>query len=189
MIVKLRDIPESGKSWDIAKQKDMIKPKLADLIGPLDVSGNVWIQPLPGLEGQFELRGQIQGFLPENCSRCDLEFEFPFEEKFQEVLTPKIPMERDSKESRVNHLSDIVDSEVGHVHYQGDVFDLGEYLHELVALSRPFNPAPPCDAQDKCSKCGLSTKEHNFGYEESLPEKESPFALLQKLKTQFPPQN
>jgi uncharacterized protein len=55
-------------------------------------------------------------------------------------------------------------------------FDLGEFLHEAVALEIPFNPC--------CASCAATKKDKVFVYDEKMGEetKPSPFQALKGLK-------
>jgi uncharacterized protein len=135
------------------------------------------------MQNAYELSGSIKTHLPEACSRCGLDFEFPIEATFKEILMPENKDPRNSHYSKPNHFSDLGTESFSVVDYRGHHFELGEYLHEVIALQEPYTPAPPVGKDDNCSLCLLNVKTHNFSYTESLPEeKASPFAALKGLK-------
>lgn len=180
MVIHLNEIPPEGQSWILNNKTGELNEFLRDLIGrtPFSVELNL----LPLQPGTFDLKGFIRTEIPESCSRCGLDFNFDVNEKFHELLMPALGTPRDAHFAKANHYSDLNHEGPEVVEYEGNVFNVAEYLHEIVALSEPSNPAPAADAQGKCRVCQIPVENQTFSYDEEMPEPESPFAVLKKMK-------
>lgn len=180
MIIHLNEIPDNGQDWHFTRQTTELNEILKDLIGDLAYEAHVSIRPLQ--PGTFDMTGSVRTELPSDCSRCGLDFNLKIDETFHEFLLPAQELPRDGKFTKANHYSDEQHSGPNVVEYEGNQFALGEFIHEVVGLAAPFNPAPEEDAEGNCKLCKISVKNHSFSYDEAAPEVESPFAALKKLK-------
>lgn len=184
MKINLSEIPEEGRSYRCTNQTGELNSVLADLVGKNLHEAEFVIKPLNSRD--FEVIGTIQTKVPEVCSRCGIDFPYPVNKKFHEFLIPKQSQPRGSKYSKVNHISDLPEDGPDVSEYESDLlFDIGEYLHEVVALAAPFNAAGPEDDKGDCSICGIPVKGHSFSYDEQMPEEtpQNPFAVLKNIKT------
>ena len=184
MRINLAEIPEEGRSYLWNTQTGELKQSLMDLIGQNTYHVEFFIKPLNSKD--FEMSGFIRTFLPEQCSRCGIDFKFPINEKFREFLIPKQDQPRGSKYAKVNHVSDsTTESGIDTLEYDGQSFDMGEYFHEVVAISVPFSAAGPEKENGDCSICDMPVRGRSFGYDEEMPTEkpQSPFAAaLKNLK-------
>lgn len=182
MRINLNEIPEEGQSFIWNNKTGELSQALADLVGKNVYHTEFFVKPLNSKD--FELHGTIKTGLPEQCARCGIDFDFPVNEKFYEILIPKQDQPRGSKYSKVNHMSDAHNDGPESSEYEGNHFDMGEYLHEVVALAMPFNPAGPENADGDCSICNIPVKGRSFSYDEEMPaeSKKNPFAALKNLK-------
>jgi len=182
MKINLSEIPEEGKSFVCTPQTGELNAVLKDLIGPIPYYAEFFIKPLNSKD--FELSGFIRTELPEECSRCGIDFSLKINPSFREILIPRQTSERTGKYAKVNHISEAVEGGPSVAEYDGLVFDMGEYLHEAVAIAAPFNPAGPEDEKGDCSICGITVKGRSFNYTEEMPAEkpESPFAILKNIK-------
>lgn len=185
MIIRLHEIPEDGKAFSWSHETAEINAVLADLIGQKAYKAEFFIRPINSRD--FEMTGFIKTEIPEQCSRCGIDFEFGVNHSFREILIPTQPLGRTGKYARVNHLSDAEQNGPSVCEYAPDeTFDMGEYLHEQVAINVPFNPAPPETDKGDCRLCGIQVRGRNFGYDEEIPQEkpQSPFSVLKNLKLQ-----
>ncbi|MGZ3775421.1 MAG: YceD family protein [Pseudobdellovibrionaceae bacterium] len=182
MKINLTEIPEEGRAYQWNSQTGELNSTLSDLVGKALYETEFFIKPLNSKD--FELTGSIQTKTPEQCSRCGIEFSFPIDEKFHEILIPKQSQPRNSKYSKVNHVSDLPEGGPDVSEYEGHLFDIGEYLHEVVGLAAPFNPVPPEDEKGDCSICGITVRGQSFSYNEEMPSEKplNPFAVLKNIK-------
>ena len=105
MKINLADIPEEGRSYVWTTQTAELGAVLKDLVGKGTYETEFFIKPLNSKD--FELSGKIKTTMPEQCSRCGIDFNFPVNEKFHEILIPKQYQPRGGKYSKVNHVSDL----------------------------------------------------------------------------------
>jgi len=181
MKIKLSEIPEEGETWSLNQNTAELNEALKDLIGPCSYQIQMSIRPLSA-SATYDLAGSIKTELPEQCSRCGLDFKMPIQTKFHHLLMPVMDIPRDAQYSKTNHFSDLHESDLETAEYLNGIFDAGEFFHELVALAEPLNPAPPVDEAGKCGICHISVKDHNFGYDENVKTKNKPFASLKGIK-------
>lgn len=182
MKINLTEIPEEGRSYHWNSKTGELNSVLADLIGKNLYETELSIKPMNSKD--FELVGTIQTKLPEVCSRCGIDFALPITEKFHEFLIPKQSQPRGSKYSKVNHVSDLPEGGPDMSEYEGHLFDIGEYLHEVVALASPYNPVGPEDEKGDCSICNIPVRGKTFDYNEKMPDEKpaNPFAALKNFK-------
>ncbi len=182
MIINLNEIPEEGRAFLVNNKTAELNSILADLIGDTPYSSEFFIKPIAG--GNFELVGSIRTEMPEQCSRCGLDFKMGIDSPFKELMLPKLSTPRNSKYARANHFSDMHNDDLTVVEFTGNQFDMGEYLHEVVALAEPLIPAPECDKAGNCTLCKINVQSKSFthqdeGFEEVV---EKPFSVLKNLK-------
>lgn len=182
MRINLTEVPEEGRAYVWTSQTGEINALLTDLIGNTPYTADFYLRPLNSRD--FELTGTIKTELPEQCARCGIDFQYPVNSKFHEILIPKQNQPRGSKYSKVNHVSDLPEGGPDTSEYEGHLFEMGEYLHEVVALAAPFNPAGPEDEKGDCSICKIPVKGRSFSYDEAMPEEKplNPFSVLKNMK-------
>ena len=182
MRINLHEIPEEGKKFLWNEKTKEITRELSDLIGSSAHIADFFIKPINSKD--FQVVGTIKTQLPEACSRCGKDFEFPVHQKFHEILIPAQPEDRTGKYAKVNHISEAAVAGPSVTEYGANqTFEMGEYLHEQVAIALPFNPAPPEKANGDCSLCDIPVRGRVFTYNEDMPEEkvENPFEVLKNL--------
>lgn len=180
MRINLNEIPEEGRDWKLNRQTSELNEVLQDLISSEPYEAEFSIRPMQA--GTFELKGQIKTKMPEDCSRCGEDFKWDVNESYKELLMPEMDQPRNSHFAKPNHVSDMTHEGPSVTEYRGQTFDIGEYLHEVVALSLPPVPAPPEDADGRCSSCKIMVRGCSFGFEDKSSIKTNPFAVLERLK-------
>lgn len=182
MKINLAEIPEEGRSYHYNNKTGELNAILLDVVGKNLHETEFFIKPLNSRD--FEVVGTIKTKVPEVCSRCGIDFPYPVDKKFHEFLIPKQDQPRGSKYSKVNHVSDLPEDGPDVTEYEGHLFDIGEYLHEVVALAAPFNAAGPEDDNGDCTICKIPVKGRSFSYDEQMPDEKpmNPFAVLKNIK-------
>lgn len=182
MKINLNEIPEQGREYKFDRSERELTPCLDDLIKGAAYTTEFTIRPLNSRD--FEMKGWIKTQTPETCSRCGVDFQYQVNAKFHEFLLPKMDQPRNSRYSHVNHVSDLPVDGPEMTEYEGTEFDLGEYLHEVVALAAPFNVAHPQDGSVECEIYQNPEGGQGFSVNKDIPleKKESPFAALKNLK-------
>ncbi len=188
--IKLHEVPEEGREYTYNKATGELNESLRDLIENNDYHAKLFIKPLNHKD--YSLTGTLQTRTVEICSLCGETFQFPTTAKINEILIPAAQNKEKEKQSRSNHFSELDDSTFGVSEYKGDTFDMGEHLHEAVALSVPFNPKPKQNDDGSCSVCLKSFQFGDFNYDENMgvvdnatgkpTDKPNPFNVLKDFK-------
>lgn len=180
MRINLKDIPEQGQSWVFNGRTRDLADHLANLIGNAPFEAEIHLKPLSS--GTFDLTGRLLASTPEACSRCGDDFRWVIKQSFHELLVPAMFQPRNSSFTRPNHISDLDPNALETTEYENGQFDVGEYFHELIALSVPLVPAPPLDDLDHCSHCRVKVERQLFCYDEPMERGPRPFDSLKQLR-------
>lgn len=178
----LTEIPEEGKHFKLTQNTGELNEILKDLIGQENYSAEFFVRPLNSKD--YEITGNIKTKLLETCGRCGLDINLDVDAQIHEILIPKQEETRTGKYAKPNHLSDLENSGPDTSEYTGKSFDMGEYLHEVVALAAPFNPVGPERPDGTCGICNKPVAGLRFTYDEAMPEdhQKNPFSALKGLK-------
>jgi uncharacterized protein len=183
MKIKLHEIPEDGREYILNRKTGELNTVLQDLINAADYDAKVFIRPLN--TKNYAIHGFIKSSTQEMCSHCGESFAFKVETKVNEILIPGAEEIKNSQFSKSNHVSELNDDGPGVSEYFGDVFDLGEYLHEAIAISIPFNPRHD-EGDPDCKVKFESASQDAFIYDEKMStegeKKNSAFNVLKGLK-------
>ena len=181
MKIKLNEIPEEGLSYEFNRKTAELNLALQDLIGAADYQIQFDIKPLNTKD--FTLTGTIVTKTNENCSRCGDLFQFPINKKISEILIPKQMDDRTGKYAKTTVAISEKDLETAVLEYENSQFDLGDYLHEAIAIDVPFNPMPKLKANGDCTLCDKPKNPGPVIYDEKLSvEKINPFQSLKNIK-------
>lgn len=181
MLINLLEIPAEGKTFVCNRNTSELNASLDDLIGNTPYTAEFTIRQLQ--PATYELVGSIKTEIPEDCSRCGLDFKMPIDERFRELLIPEQEVPRNSKFAKANHVSDMSGGGPDVVEYQGHHFNAGEFIHEVVGLAEPFTPAPPCNSKGECTLCKKLIPDEKFSYEDpGFETPTSPFGALKNIK-------
>jgi uncharacterized protein len=182
MFINLHEIPADGKSWSLDRKTGELNSILKDLIGSVPYQIELTIRPLEASSGAYDLTGSIQTQLPEQCSRCGLDYEMAVNEKIHHLMMPVLETPRDAKFLKPNHFSDLHE-ELEVTEYQGTSFNVGEFFHEVVALAQPLIPRPAADEKGNCGVCKIPVKGKSFSYDEEMSvATHKPFNALKGIK-------
>ncbi|MCS6837559.1 MAG: YceD family protein [Bdellovibrionaceae bacterium] len=158
MKLRLLDIPREGAQFSYKRGDDAdLDLALHDILENQNYLVTFSLRPLDQ-NGTFDLKGQMKTQWEEHCSRCAEPFLFPLDLSFHEVLIPKIsPSLYDSSPHKPHHMeihdhNGLTDA----YEYENDLFHVGEFLHELLVVSRPVAPEPPLSSDNTCLHCGLN---------------------------------
>ncbi len=181
MKIKLSDIPEEGQNYEFDRKTAELNQALDDLIADADYHIQFFIKPLNTKD--FTLTGMIRTKTKENCSRCGDLFQFPIEKRINEILIPKPELDRTGKYAKTTVAISEKDLEIAVLEYTNNQFDLGDYLHEAIAIDVPFNPMPKTKINGDCILCDKPANAGNIIYDENLSvEKKNPFLSLKNIK-------
>jgi uncharacterized metal-binding protein YceD (DUF177 family) len=180
--IALHELPDSGKTFDFNRETGELNSTFADLISPsTPFTVSVHIKPIGNA---FELSGKISTRLNLPCSLCGNDLPLGVEENLHEVLVVGEQMPRDAQSAKVNHASELLEGASAEI-LESDIFDLAEYLHEILALVAPirFTKNEDCE-KGLCPEIAPLLQKGALKLD-SGPEKEAthnPFTVLQTFK-------
>lgn len=182
MKLKLNEIPDEGREYIYTKETGELTEDLRDLIENNPYQVQFFIKPLNHKD--FVMNGTVVTKTKEICSLCGETFHFPTKAKINEIIIPKTSDKDREKQSRANHISEQDENAPSVSEYKGEVFEIGDFVHEAIALSIPFNPKPEQTEKGDCSVCLNSLLSSPLTYDEniSIVEKINPFSALKDLK-------
>ena len=177
MLINLAEISDSGKSFVFDRQTGELNQILEDILGKNPYQIDFFIRPIGT---GYELTGNVKTKINELCYRCADDIQLDVSLKLHELLLPHEAEPRKYQYAKTNHVSELNSTEPNAVFYEGTQFDAGEYLHEMIALEKPLQPAPPQDEDGKCTQCGIECRNQFFSYDETAKQK--PFETLKTFK-------
>lgn len=183
MKIKLNEVPEDGRNYEFTRESAELNLILADVIGNESFNIQLFIKPLNNKD--FMLTGHIKTRTEESCSRCGDSFKFPLSKKLKEILIPKQELERTGKYVKSSvAVSETEDNDAAVVEYEQNQFDVGEFLHEMIAIDVPFAPMPETKANGDCILCDKPANKSQLIYDENLgaETKQNPFESLKNIK-------
>jgi uncharacterized protein len=174
MIIRLHEIPKEGKTFHVDRHTGDLDDNLNDLIGKRDYESNFQVLPIGKA---FDLSGRIQTSLGTICSFCATEFDLNVNEKFHELIIK-------DEAKKLTGISDYNPEDNTSVSVaSGDLtYDVGQLIHEIIALAEPFQPLCKSDCKGLCSGCGANLNEEECRCAEQKNEVTSPFSVLKKMK-------
>ena len=177
MKIRLNEIPVDGRNYIFNRQTAELNSVLQDLISNNSYDVNLNIKPLNTKD--FTVLGSVSTKTKEQCSRCAEDFDFTIDKKVHEILIPGQEEDRTGKYAKTSSTlstADSAETSVSVTEYTKQQFDLGEFIHEAVALEVPFNPY--------CVSCKKLQTDEAFIYDEKMGEetKPNPFQALKGIK-------
>lgn len=176
MKINLAEIPEEGRDFHYDRETGELNEILEDLVHREKYSIDFTIRPMGNA---YELRGKLQTRLPDVCSKCGDEMSSPIDHKFHEILLEEQEDYRKSHSVHGNQSVDFLAQTPSVSHYQGNIFEAGEFLHEEVALAGPLYPV--CGMQKCVREAEIDNLQKQLEENFKAATKdigESPFAVL-----------
>jgi uncharacterized protein len=173
MKIRLNEVPEEGQNYDYNRNTAELNEVLKDLIQNNDYQVHAFLKPLNAKD--FTLTGNVTTKRREQCSRCAEDFDQKIERKLNEILIPHQEQDRTGKYSKSSvKIGD--EEDVSVTEYNKQQFDIGEFIHEAIALEIPYVVY--------CETCQKAGSEAAFNYDEKMSEdtKPNPFQALKGLK-------
>lgn len=179
-VVHLKDLPNEGRQYIYTDTSGELTASLQDLIGTQPYRVEIDIKPMGNA---YLAQGTIQTGLNEICSLCAVEFVYPVKETFKEFLVVINPLSSKDHQARVNHSSELDLDGPECTELSSEVFQVGEFIHELIAVAAPMKPIGRPDCGPACENYQEAVQKGWLGAQDNAPLKsESPFAVLKDLK-------
>lgn len=175
--VKFHEIPAGGLDYGFSSQTGELNLVLFDLMG--DYPTYKTSLHLKNIDSMAQLSGEVSGQLHLVCSRCAEDFTNSFNKKF---VTGYYRSE-DTIKSLPTSFDDLTGSFDLELASSGEV-DLGEVVHEQIALEIPFQPLCTQECKGLCTVCGsnLNLEVCSCQNSEGQLNRRSPFEKLKVLK-------
>lgn len=148
--IDLTSLPNKGLNFYYNQQSEDLTKKLKSLIGDNDYNIKVHIHS----EGHFSysISGKIQTYLNLLCARCAYEFKKAIDKEFKEKIFLQKKLTRIDKQVKSNHFSELINKEDFTV-VENSIFDIGDFLHELIAIEEPLRPLKSEACDDDSLNC------------------------------------
>lgn len=145
MKIRLNEIPEDGRQFTYDQKTAELTPALTDLISNHDYAVDLYIKPLGSA---YEVRGMVKTSIDELCSHCGYDFELPINRKVNEILIEDEDKYRKVQGATGNQSVDFLGSGPSMATIRGTSFDVGEFVHETIAVATPSYPT--CGPNGSC---------------------------------------
>jgi len=133
--IKLKNLSNRGIDLYYNQESTELTQKLKSLIGENNYMIKIHIRSAG--HSSYIIKGAIQTWLNLLCARCAYEFKAPINKQFEEKIILQKKLTRVDKPIRSNHFSELINAEDFTV-TDSALFDIGEFLHELIAIEEPL---------------------------------------------------
>lgn len=180
--IPLNELPAEGRQFVYTQESGELNKVLKDLIGSNSFKVDLEIRPIGNA---YEVKGHIYSSMDLSCSRCALDFKHSINEKVKEVLVVTEALGRTAHMAKVNHANELDEAAPQCIILESEVFDVGEYVHEIIALAEPIRPLAKPNCDDSCENLtelyqkGFLTKPEQ---ETNGIKEDSPFSVLKNFK-------
>lgn len=181
--INLKELPPEGQEFTYSSSSGELNSRLKDLIQDNPYEAKIKITPMGNT---FDLKGSLSSKMNLQCSLCAIDFKYPVELKLHELIMVgrDLTLGKNEQQTRANHAHEWETAGPDYILLESPSFDVGAYLHEMVALAEPIKPVgrPDCDEncenlQDKVKRSWLS-----YGEDKDKDGRTSPFQVLEKIK-------
>lgn len=180
-VIYLRELPNEGRTYIYTNESAELTPFLKDLLGQRPYRVEIEVKPMGNV---YSAIGTIEAGLEELCSRCAIDFILPVKERFNEILVVgETPHRGGGHQARVNHSSELNADGPECTELPTHEFRVADFVHEIIALSRPIKPMAKPDCDDSCENFQMALQKGwvTTGNSDSF-QKTNPFSQLSKLK-------
>ena len=175
-IVKVESIPSSGlqlkDEWDIRTIEEILQQDVTIFKSCSPLSLNLSFSLLGE---KILIEGSFQTTITINCVSCLSEYKQSLEAGFRYILWPQSTSPVEAEQELQQE-----DMEIGY--YQGGVIDVRPLVSEQIYLALPQNPHCREGCHGLCQTCGANLNEKQCACSVTDQVKNSPFAVLKKLK-------
>ncbi len=140
--VNLKSLPEKGEQYQFSQQNGELDEQLRDLIGSNNYYVSLEVRPVGNV---FEISGEIRAEMDLICSHCGRELHHPVNDSFNELI---VVTAKWTRAGHSGHVNSVKDHEITCNYATSFDFDLGDFVHEHIALAEPDHPLcarPDCD--------------------------------------------
>lgn len=177
--INLSEIPAEGREYFYNQKDGQLNQILQDLIGQNSYEVRIFIKPMGNA---FEASGAVLSSKESLCAKCGFDLDLELKQKINEILIPEAEEYRKDHAVHGNGAIDFMSDGPNVTNFQAPFFNLGEFVHEMFALSEPMYPdcgKEVCENYEQVKK--------NLQEDIDVPRFETPkghpaFSVLEKLK-------
>jgi len=179
--IMLRELPPEGREYKYDRESGELNDILKDLIDQNDYAVKLTVRPIGNA---FDVQGEIKTAMDLQCSLCAIDFQFPVNQKFHEVLVINDPLDKGDQLTKANHSSEWDPSQPEGVYLEAPRLSVGEFIHELVGIAEPMRPLgrPSCEEACENRKEGVRREWLGADGKDSISVRNHPFTVLEKMK-------
>ena len=175
--IQLKDLPEEGKTFHFSRKDGKLDAALADLTGQNGYDAEVFIQQVGGA---FTVQGKSSFVGEDLCSRCGWDVTLGLSGKIDEYLVIEKERERIAHSPHGNKAIELENEGPETTYLNSSVLDMGEFLHEQLALLWP--DYPQCADHVACDQRRKENESKLAQDSEPVEQGHPAFKVLDKLK-------
>lgn len=180
--ILLKELPPEGREYDYSRDSGELTEALQDLIDQNDYSIRLTVRPIGNA---YDVQGEVKTHLDLQCSLCAIDFKFPVQQKFHEVLVVNDALHKGDQLTKANHSSEWDANQPEGVYLESPILSVGAFVHELIAIAEPMRPLGRPGCEEACENrkdVGLEREWLNVGGKDSNSVRNHPFSVLEKMK-------
>lgn len=179
--ILLKELPPEGREYEYSRESGELTDDLKELIDDNDYSIRLTVRPIGNA---YDLQGELKTSLDLQCSLCAIDFKFPVNQKFHEVLVIETPLDKGDQHTKANHSSEWDPNQPEGIYLESPILNVGEFVHEMVAIAEPMRPLgrPGCEEACENRKDGVQRDWLSLDAKDSKSIRNQPFAVLEKMK-------
>jgi len=168
--ILIEDIPEEGLEIEATEAdpwlNEVVKEALGDAFDGDKASASIRIDRV---EGNVNIDGRVEITSHPECDRCTARYKFRESFPLHTVLSPLYENRR-QKDIEGQEEVELVKEDLEFQFYEGDRFDLGDVIRELIVLDEPMKHLCSEDCKGLCQHCGKNLNEGPCGCAEEHVE-------------------
>ena len=181
--IVLRELPAEGRDFEYSRETGELNEVLRDLVGDHPYRFAFRLTPVGNT---FDLRGQITTRLSLECAVCTTPFELDVTRALHEYILIEPALAKRDHGTKANHAHEWEDGGPDYTILDADVFQVGEFAHEAVALTEPTRPLCAPGVPGGCAHRDELPEREWLSYDaEDKPStavKSKPFQILGSVK-------
>lgn len=180
--ISLKDLPKEGRDFNYTSESGELTAALKELIGSNPYEVNLHLAPIGNA---FDLKGTLKASMDLQCAKCAGDFKFKINQALNEVVVLQAPLAKGDFQTKANHAHEWSGDGPDYLILENDMFNVAEYIHEVIALAEPLQPIGTTDPSHTCESLQDQIKRSWLTIGENAQEgtiKANPFQVLEKIK-------
>lgn len=183
-IINLLELKFDCKEYFYNNESAEISDTIEDLIGDNPFEVRVKLQ---SIGDAYSIEGEVKTTLDLACSKCAVDFKYKLNFNFKEIVMIDDGKDySNGSQSRQNFITHNGDSETYCHTVETTQFDVGEYIHEQIAINEPLAPMGKKACDNSCDNFKNAVRNGWIELEHSVNKPEenthNPFQSLENIK-------